>query len=112
MCADAQQLAQPAAQRHEVAQLRVDLVELRGRGLGDVLGRSAVVGLEHVCDLSEGEAESFRAPNELEPLTVPLRVFALAGTATFWHREQASPLVEAHGVDADASRCRQLPDRE
>src|SRR6185437_16109542 len=89
VCTDAQQMAQPAAQRHQFAQLRVDLVELRGRGLGDVLGRSAVVGLEQVCDLSEGEAKSFRAPNELEPLTVPLRVFAIAGTATLWHRERS-----------------------
>src|ERR1700733_4953788 len=110
--ADLDQAAQPALQLVQLGELVRDRRELRLGGPDDLAGGTGLGRAEQVADLGQGEAEPPGPADERQPPPVVVGVLGESRPAPRGPREQAAPLVEPHGLDADPSGLGEFPDRQ
>src|SRR3984885_9931329 len=86
--------------------------ELRLGGPDDLAGGAGLGRAEQVTDLGQGEAEPPGPADERQPPPVVVGVLGESRPAPRGPREQAPPLVEPHGLDADPAGRGEFPDRQ
>jgi hypothetical protein len=110
--ADLHQAAQPALQPGQLGDLVRDRRELRLGGPDDLAGGTGLGRAEQVADLGQGEAEPPGPADERQPPPVVVGVFGESRPAARGPAEQAAPLLEPHGLDADPSGLGEFADRQ